>query len=283
MANAAPGYENAGHRAAREFGAAHPTVFGGIWLQDDRLHVGLTALDPYAAALRAALPESAAVDIDLVPYTLMELAEVRRAVEALWQQSATPADSPLRGVGSRRQQISVSLRSDAVDVARDLHQRFGDRVAIRVGAKPYPPAATPPPVRAAPRSTRHFPGLETHMAPDNEQVRPGAVVRGTASLRNTGAEAVTFDSGRPLTALLLDPAGQVAGVHSGPTAGVGIHVDLAPGETQHIPFVGGTDSVTAHHYTTPPGTYSLVAVIPVHDDHGHGQIVTASVALHVIE
>lgn len=270
-------WEQPDHDVVEAFARSHPGVYGGTWSVGSQTHVGLTVLRPYAAMLRALLRDPGSVTIRPVRFTAAEIAAVRVEVEGLVHQSGMT----WHALGGVPQAASADLGADGVELSQQLHIRFGDRVRLTVGGRAYPPDRAAAPLVTAPVATRTIPGLELRTVLSTAHVASGRSFEGTVQLVNTGRqESVSFSTDQPLVAVVVDPAGRVAGRFSGFIAGTGIPVDLAPGTTRDIHFVGGTAGGSGEEYSTPPGSYTVVVPIPLRS-RPFGELVTPPVPLDI--
>jgi hypothetical protein len=116
---------------------------------------------------------------------------------------------------------------------------------------------------------------------NKDRVRSGAGWSGEVELRNNGTDVIAFDTDQPVIGSVIDAGGRVVGSFSGPIAGTGWRIRLTPGASQKIRFLGGTGGGSGERYSTSPGEYSAVVVVPVHDDKHGGQLVSAPTDLRV--
>src|SRR5271169_665198 len=167
--------------------------------------------------------------------------------------------------------FAIVLAPWAVASARDLHEWFGDRVDLTVGALPYPPGRTPSQPRAVRRLERvSAPRQPVELLNPAEvrvelagpaAVRSGHTLRHGLLLRNlTGAELVVATNGQ-VTAAVVDPgSGEVVGGFSGAQTLPLITFRVVPGETERIPLLIGTASFRpALGYAVPAGQWGMQA------------------------
>jgi len=160
--------------------------------------------------------------------------------------------------------FAIVLAPWAAATARDLHERFGDRVDLTVGALPYPPGRTPSQPRVP------VPGQQAELLNPAEvrvdlagpaAVRSGHTLRHGLLLHNlTGAELVVATNGQ-VTATVVDPgSGEVVGGFSGAQTLPLITFRVVPGETERIPLLIGTASFRpALGYAVPAGQWGIQA------------------------
>jgi len=270
--------------AAARYGADHPEVWGGVWLDGARLQVGLTVLDPHAAQVAALLEHAADVDIVAVPRTTAEVEAVWADVGAVLaeQRSAgQPGQRPLftmAGIAGRR--VAVHLHPTGEDLARRLYTRHGDALDLRVGGLPYPldTQALPLPV-AGPVPTITWAELQLTTRPDSSTVQAGEQINGTVMITNTGPRPVRVEGGQPLTGHLVDADGHLAGSATGWIGGSGFSADLPPGASLEVDFLAGTAGVTT--YMTPPGRYDLVVPLDLYGPDHRGRLLTPPVPIDI--
>jgi hypothetical protein len=259
------------------FGVRHPEVFAGVWVDGPRIHVGLTELEPYADELRALMAGPDDVQIDLAKYTAAELSTIQQQII----ERVRGIPGVFQGIGIQHQKLALQLSAAGAAVARELHEEFGELLSVHVGHRAYPPDGLDVPAPPAPVATRSFPGLVIIAQLDKDRIRSGAGWSGEVELRNDGPALIDFETDQPVIGSVIDASGRVVGAFSGVIAGTGIRVNLPPGTSQKIRFLGGTGGGTGERYSTPPGDFSAVVVIPVHDDESGGQLVSTPTDLRV--
>jgi hypothetical protein len=166
--------------------------------------------------------------------------------------------------GGQPPPYQIRLAPTAVAVAEDLHARFGDNVELTVGALPYPPGRPPrwPPITQPPAEL-----LSPHQATVELDgpavVRSGHTLRHGLLLRNHSGDQLKIFTNGHLTTAVVDPAtGEVVGGFAGAQALPLITYRVAPGQTEPIPLLTGTASVTPRlGYTVPPGSWGIQATL----------------------
>jgi hypothetical protein len=160
-----------------------------------------------------------------------------------------------RGWGIGDQTVFVQLRADQLDLADELHGRYGSQLTITVGAKPYPDlSAAPAPFGcdALPAPSRS--DLTARVELEQSEAVSGADIRGNVVVRNEGVAAIEGSTGVQVL-VVVDPAtGTVVGRYEGGVDLVGILISLRPGAEQAIRAIGGLASCDPGRYSVPPAT-----------------------------
>jgi hypothetical protein len=160
----------------------------------------------------------------------------------------------------RRPPFNIRLAAWATTVAKDLHEQFGPDVDLTVGAMPYPSGRQPPR-----RPARHEPpALLDPQELTAELEGPAIVVSGESLghgllLTNLTGQQIQIETNGYVTADVVDPqTGEVIGGSSMPQLLPLIVFRVEPGQTQRIPLLIATDSMTPRlGYTIPAGTWGL--------------------------
>jgi hypothetical protein len=190
-------------------------------------------------------------------------AELKVVLKRLQDQDPPPLTGwpmPDEDVG-HQWPADIHLAAWATDAAQELHEQFGSTVRLTVGALRYPdrvlagrgaPAAGPPLPEAEPGQLRvalHGP----------LSVRSGYAARHGLLAENRTSRPAEFQGGFELIADVVDPAtGAVAGGYSGAVLAVAVTHRVAPGSTETIPLLIGTDSfVPDLGYAIPPGEWGV--------------------------
>jgi hypothetical protein len=145
----------------------------------------------------------------------------------------------------RQPPIEIGLAAWATQIAEQLHQRFGDQVALTVGALRYPQRTlvyppAPPMDAAAPQLD---PGQARIAWAAPLRIRSGFSERHEMAITNTGTEQINANG--PLIADVVDPdTGEVVGGYAGAVTLVLVTVTVAPGATTRTPVIVGTDQTT---------------------------------------
>ena len=168
----------------------------------------------------------------------------------------------------RQPPFVIHLAATAADVAAELHSRFGDGVALTVGALPYPPGSPP----ANPLLRRHAPGSPAELLDPAQAtaeldgpavVRSGDTLHHGLLLHNHSDGEVAVPTNGQLTTAVVDPAtGEVVGGFAGAQTLPLIIFRAGPGETVRIPLLTGTASFAPRlGYVVPPGEWAIEATL----------------------
>ncbi|HEX3782293.1 MAG TPA: hypothetical protein VHX38_21730 [Pseudonocardiaceae bacterium] len=184
----------------------------------------------------------------------------------------------------RHPPFGLRLAAWAEDIARDLHERFGADVRLRVGALDYPERS-----RAEPRYVQPTEDLsEQEFRVELEgplTVRSGHTAQLQLLITNLTGTEYTMSSNGELTARVLDPAtGRVVGGYTGMHRLNLVTTRLAAGETRAIRLVTGTDSYLPElGYAVPPGQWTVDTVLPVSDGREGRALRTPALPITVID
>lgn len=158
----------------------------------------------------------------------------------------------------------IQLTPWAVDVARGLHERFGDDVILTVGALSFPGHVDEVEVAREPSSAPVLDPADVEVsAPEPLVVRAGEDVRTELRVTNHRRSPISISAGPSVLGRVLDPStGEVVGGFSGAVAAVLRMWTIEPGATLALPFVVGTASyMRSLGYTVPPGEWSVEVVL----------------------
>lgn len=179
--------------------------------------------------------------------------------------------SPSPSPGYRRPPVRIRLAPDAEDAAADLHARYGDFVALRVGALAYPPepalAVRPPQGTGGGARTPVDPD-EMHLALDGPlSIRSGRTTTHHLLLTNLSGHEIRVHTNGNITAAIIDgKTGAVVGSYVGAQRTPLIIFTAAPSETVRIPLLVGTASFDPDlGYAVPPGNWRLAAPMDLGD------------------
>ena len=195
--------------------------------------------------------------------------ELRITLRQLESENPGPLRSfPTPSVGSLSPPFRISLAAWAVDIAADLHARFGDDVVLTVGYLHYPSRT----LRRADGSVFELPPPPEALLLDPQEVEvtlaePVDVRSGydvTADFLIWNKSIGNFDIFNP-TARVIDPRTlAVVGMYAGPQAAVGVRFTLAGGDKKALPLLIGTASLDPMlGYAVPPGDWAVDAILPL--------------------
>jgi hypothetical protein len=181
---------------------------------------------------------------------------------------------PMPDAGFQRPPVRIRLAATAEATAADLHGRYGDFLALTVGALPYPPL--PPMTADRPsahddthrRSGAPVDPAELMVALDGPlSVRSGETARHTVLVTNHSDETVVIGTNGNLTAAVVDPrTGMRVGGYAGAQHLPGISFRVAPSMTTPVPLLVGTASGDpALGYPVPAGEWALTVVLRLGD------------------
>lgn len=228
-------------------------------LRDAAVQVGL------AGRVRLERPDEAVLAAwDGLRHDLDALADQRPHVLMMWPQT---------GTRYHRGPVHIHLDASApgVAAAAQLHDRYGDFVALRVGALRYPP--DPEQGRALSlresRSRRDLvdPEEMTFSLDGTLSVRSGESATHMLVLLNTSNHAITVETTGQLTGVVVDPkTGRTVGGVTGPATQPLIPFTAHPRQTVAIPLLVGTASFEPDlGYTVPAGAWQLFAALNLQD------------------
>jgi hypothetical protein len=190
----------------------------------------------------------------------MERRRVRELKQALGHlKDTSPGAFVSSSLPSASRPAEVDLQAWALDIAADLHTRFGEHVVLRVGAFGYPgmghPAGHLPRYLRSPASA-----LNLRVVWD----QPVVVVTGhdvlvPTTVCNLGDQAVSLSVGEFLTAWPIDETGAHVGALVGMIHDIGRVLTVAPGGETVVPAVLSTASSRPElGYALPPGDWRAV-------------------------
>ena len=150
-------------------------------------------------------------------------------------------------------------------MAHQLREEFGSGVALTVGAFPFPRAAEVKPLTE--RRSVGRPDLSFRVDGGGLEAASGDVAAGDIMITNHSDGWVTGECGAPILGALTDETGVVVGCYSGLIAGVGRDLTIAPGESDTVPIIVGTESADPSLGSVlPPGQYQLAVPLPLEND-----------------
>ncbi|MGH3261082.1 MAG: hypothetical protein ACRDNS_03710 [Trebonia sp.] len=266
------------------YGEAHTDTWAGVWFEHDpAMHIVAAFTGDVAqheAALRPRLRHPDRLVVQPRPHSLSDLRQIRQEIERTAQCRAAATGRPiLTSLGLAKAVVRVALRADQEDLAGELAARYGSAVSLRVGVFSFPDrrlrrrpgAGVPALVEQA------IDGLAMNVELDQAVIGVGDDGHGRVVLRNIGTERIgPLDTGQPLVGTLLNGARERVGGFAGWVAGMGLTVDLAPGESAGIRLIFGTASTREElGYALPPGRYLLKVQVRIHGADGPAHALTA--------
>jgi hypothetical protein len=163
----------------------------------------------------------------------------------------------------RQPPFQIELVPWAVDVAGELHARFGADVELRVGALQYPQRTLAGNPAGRPRAPLpEADPSEIEIALDGPlRIRSGHAALHGLLVGNRGARELKIETSGELIPTVVDPAsGQLVGGYSGAVTAMLKTFTVAPGATERIPLLVGTASfVPDLGYAVPPGEWGVQA------------------------
>lgn len=172
---------------------------------------------------------------------------------------------PAISVGIGRDAVLVRLRARYASDAAQLHARFGHRLALSVGCKPYPTLATPIPPRRAPSAVLSPALLSVELHMPTASVPSGEILQCEVSITNRASYRLRVDSGQPLGGCVRRPGGELmAGSLVEAMAGTGWSRILDPDQAAGIQaYIGTASCLPDSDYLLPPGRYDALVSVPL--------------------
>lgn len=163
--------------------------------------------------------------------------------------------------------VTIDLLAGREGIADALVARYGDRIAVRVGNLPWPPA-TEPPAYDCPTLVGSAPeGITVELELDRSTVPVGELIRGTVVVRNETATTAGVSYGAWVVAHVVrrGTTTPVAANFGGGMPAVLQGADAPPGGvTEPMPAMAGIGSCTPGAGTAlQPGDYEVIAVVGV--------------------
>lgn len=194
---------------------------------------------------------------------------------------------PLQGYPDPRgddQQLpaTIELKPWAVEVATALHERFGDKVILRVGALPFPGGSDD---AASIRESSSDPVLEPAdievVASEPLVVRAGDLLRVPLQVTNHRSTSISISTNGSVFGRVLDPAtGEVVGGYVGAVGAMLRVFTFEPGATATLPLIVGTASYKrALGFAVPPGEWVVEVVLRL----GEGERRARPLPLRIVE
>lgn len=185
-----------------------------------------------------------------------ELDRIEPEVEALVGTNFT-------SLGGGDGNLDVELTPGQELLASQLERRYGDAVAITVGASPYCHG-----IGRSPRCYDQVPGadelpagMHLRLRLNSHVIAGGEDLRGTLTIRQDGATPLRIDPGQPVVGYVVRRhTRQVVARFTGLIGGTGIPLDLHDGASRTIEVLIGTARCDGKRGSTlPPGRYGVRA------------------------
>lgn len=243
---------------------ARPETWAGIRFENEpvvRIVVGFTAgLEEHRRALQALVDHPDRIEVVPARRSHAELARIRAAVEPEVFRPGGPGLS----LGESFDRLALQLRADGEALAAALHERYGDALEITVGGRPYPPASGPARGCPALGTGDEWDDVGLRLVLREDRLQAGANGSATLVVRNRSSRRLELEAEQPLLASVVERGSdRVVGVFTGPVAGTGLLLRLAPGQETEIPVLVGTAACDGTRYAVPPGRYGVrVAFTP---------------------
>lgn len=194
--------------------------------------------------------------------------ELRVVLARLGAQDPRPlrmSPDPRRSGPDRVPPFTIHLAGWATEAAAELHERFGSDVILTVGSLGYP---LPEGTGRLSGARREFPAEidpgEVSFELDGPlSVRSGDVVHHGLLITNRSGRELRINTNGTLSAGVVDlGTGEYCGGYSGFVVTPLRIYQVAPGATELVPLMAGTDSsVPRLGYTVPPGRWGLQATL----------------------
>jgi hypothetical protein len=149
----------------------------------------------------------------------------------------------------------ISLAAWAVDIAADLHKRFGNDVDLHVGVQDYPSGVIRGPDATNVRP-RLLPNEIEVSIEDDIEIKSGHNADVEMHLTNDGPEQIVLHT---VIGQIIDPeTDRVIGAFTGVQAMILILFRVEPGMTMSVPILLGTASLDPQlGYAIPPGRWPM--------------------------
>jgi hypothetical protein len=250
----------------RGYGTAHPEAWVELRFENDPM-VRIVALfagpdvSAHERALRSLVSHPDRLEVRSSPWPHTRLEEIRSEIHVMATSSTR---GPFQGWGTGGGRVHVRLRADAVGVAAQLLERYGDAVDITVGFLHYPDCAFLNSGGGSasdhPQAThRPLPEWMLVVADHDLEVKSGDDLSSTVRLVNDGDREVVADTNGRITASVVDPeTNEVVGGCSGAQTLPLIRFSAPPHGSVEIPLLVGTASMLPRlGYAVPPGHWAI--------------------------
>ena len=243
------------------FGETIPDIWTGVRFVGHTLVALVTEPDACRDELLRIVAHPDQIEVREAQHSRAFLDDVYREALELVGQASHRCKS--HGPGLERAHIALNADEDAL--AATLYDRFGDALEIRLGRHLFPLSSASVALPPSPAASIVIPGLRLVAELERDSWRSGDTIRGHLRMTNASADdTITFDTGEPMTGVLLDLDGTPVGGYTGAIAGVGRRVHLNPGDQATLGFISGADTFDPHGGAVlPAGRYLLVVSLDV--------------------
>jgi hypothetical protein len=200
--------------------------------------------------------------------------ELNEELRRLWEVSppvlqGSPSPDSVR---SSRERCEIELAAHGVDVAADLHARYGKLVELRVGMLDFP---NPRPPRSqkehspAGRTAASTHGLRVALPEGQPPIRipSGFSTTVLVEVSNDSAEDCHLHTNRVLQTAVVDAEGTIIGCFAGMQQMPLKIYAVRPQETVRIPALVGTASLRPElGWAVPPGPWELIVNLTLGGD-----------------
>ena len=258
---------------ARRYGEAHPDEFDEVWFDYRNggwmLVVGFkSGVAEHRAALLGQLEHPDRALVCRSPLSSTDRQRIMAELQALPNE-----DSRITAFGIGIERVFVDVRADQESLAKQLYDKYGPAIDIKVGVRPYPPGASgtvDEPCNALP-SLAPPPGVNVTVEPASASLVSGTSAKVTVRIHNSSTTAYSGHEG------------SIAVVRPGTHTVVGLDVggrDMmlrtfradAGGEGTMDDTFGTAPCGPGDGYTLPKGTYEVIATVGI---DGVGQVISA--------
>jgi hypothetical protein len=250
----------------RSYGEAHPEEWIELRFENDPVVriVALFAGDDvhvHREALRRLVSHPDRLEVQSSPWSRARLEQIGVEIHQL----ATVSDRGLfHGWGTGGGRVIVRLRADAVDLARQIGDCYGDAVDLTVGFLHFPDCSWSDAHGAVIADHPQPVGMplpaELHLAVDGDLVvKSGANLASTIRLFNEGKEDVVVHTNGQITASVVDPTTtEIVGGYAGAQVMPLVLFPAPAGGSVPIPLFIGTASTRPRlGYAVPPGRWAI--------------------------
>jgi hypothetical protein len=251
----------------RQYGESHPEAWVELRFENEpivRIVVLLAGDDAqvHERALRCLVAYPDQLEVRGSPWPLNYLNEIREYVHEIGR---TRTATTLQGDGITNGRLYVKLVASQVELAAELHDRYGDAIDLTVGRFPFPDAAVLSHDGAAEERTKQerpllLPPDQIQISiPEGLEIKSGDTITSVLQAQNFESNEIAITTGLHLIAHIVDPETQeVVGGYSGAVATVARRFEIPPGESADIPLLIALESAVPRlGYAIPPGRWAV--------------------------